>query len=151
MLWREVIFVTKQEYADYIKQYEQKSPLLKNIALAYLVGGAICTLGQGINDLYMLLGLEKDPAAAATSITLVFLGAFFTALRLYGQVAKFAGAGTIVPITGFANSIVSPAMEFKSEGFITGMSAKMFTVAGPVLVFGLVASVVYGIILFIFR
>lgn len=142
--------MTKQEYTDYVKQYEKKSPLFKNIALAYLVGGAICMLGQGISDLYIYLGLEKDPAAAATSITLVFLGAFLTALRLYGQVAKFAGAGTIVPITGFANSIVSPAMEFKSEGFITGMSAKMFTVAGPVLVFGIVASVLYGLILVIF-
>lgn len=115
-----------------------------------MVGGLICVLGQALIDLYQKLGLGREDAGAAASVSLIFLSALLTGLGLYDKIAKFAGAGTLVPITGFANSIVSPAMEFKSEGFIMGMSAKLFTVAGPVLVFGISASILYGIFLKIF-
>jgi stage V sporulation protein AC len=142
--------MTNREYEEYIKKYENKSPLLKNLALAYLIGGLICVLGQALLNLYKSLGLDEETAPTAVSVTLVFLGALFTGLKLYDNLAKHAGAGTIVPITGFANAIVSPALEFKSEGFILGMSAKMFIVAGPVIVFGVVASAVYGVLLILF-
>lgn len=142
--------MTNQEYAQYIKHFENKSPTLKNLALAYLVGGLICVLGQAFFNLFLYLGLDEEGALTAVPVTLVFLGALFTGLKLYDNLAKHAGAGTIVPITGFANAIVSPALEYKSEGFILGMSAKMFTVAGPVLVFGVVSSAVYGVLLVLF-
>lgn len=127
------------------------SPLLKNCIWAFLVGGAICTVGQAIMALYLHFGLDKLSASSSTSITMVFLGALFTGLKVYDKLAKHAGAGTLVPITGFANSIVSPALEYKSEGFVLGMSAKMFTIAGPVLVFGISTSILYGIIIWLFR
>jgi len=138
--------MTNKEYGDYIKRKSPNSNLFANMLKAFISGGAICTVGQGILNLYKHYGLGADEAGTATSITLVFLGAFLTGLGIYDRMAKFSGAGTLVPITGFANSIVSPALEFKSEGFITGMSAKMFVIAGPVLVFGISASVLYGII-----
>lgn len=138
---------TKSQYLAAVEARSPGSPTLRNTILAFLVGGAICTVGQGILDGYKYFGLSADEAAIATAITLVFLGAMFTGLKVYDNLAKYAGAGTIVPITGFANAIVSPAMEFKSEGFVLGMGAKMFTIAGPVIVFGTVASVVYGVIL----
>ena len=116
---------------------------------AFLVGGAICTLGQLMTDLYGMAGLSEELAKMASTVSLVLLSALCTALRCYDNIAKFAGAGTLVPITGFANSIVSPAMEFKSEGFINGIGVKMFTIAGPVLVYGTVASVVFGLIVWI--
>lgn len=141
----------KKEYEKYVEKKTPNSPLLKNVCLAYLVGGLICVLGQGLMELYKLAGLSEDNVKIAVPVTLVFLGAFFTGVGLYDKLAKYAGAGTIVPITGFANSIVSPAMEFKSEGIVLGVGAKMFTVAGPVIVFGTIASVLYGVIrLFIF-
>ncbi len=114
---------------------------------AFLVGGAICTIGQALSNLYTAMGLETDTGAAWTSITLVFLGGLLTALHLYEKLAKFAGAGSLVPITGFANAVVSPAMEFRAEGFILGTGAKMFIIAGPVIVYGVLASVVYGAVL----
>ena len=139
--------MTPQEYQSYVKALAPKSPIVKDTALAFLVGGAICTLGQLIQNGFLSLGLEKTDAGTATSICRVFLSALLTGLNLYNSIARFAGAGTLVPITGFANAVVSPAIDFKSEGFITGMAAKMFAVAGPVIVFGTLASVLYGVVL----
>ena len=139
--------MSPQEYQQYVKRKSPKSPIFKDTALAFLVGGAICALGQLIQNGYVSLGLERVDAGTATSVTLVFLSALFTGLNLYNSLARYAGAGTLVPITGFANSVVSPAIDFKSEGFVTGMAAKMFTVAGPVIVFGTLASAVYGVVL----
>lgn len=139
--------MTPQEYQSYVKSLAPKSPIVKDTALAFLVGGAICTFGQLIQNGFLSLGLEKTAAGTATSICLVFLSALLTGLNLYNSIARFAGAGTLVPITGFANAVVSPAIDFKSEGFITGMAAKMFAVAGPVIVFGTLASVIYGAVL----
>lgn len=143
--------MTQNEYRQFADARAPKSPLFKNICLAFLIGGLICAIGQGITDMYRYFGLPRETASGATSITLIFLGALLTGLNIYDKIAKFAGAGTIVPITGFANSIVSPAMEYKSEGFILGMAAKMFTIAGPVLVFGIAASFFAGLILWIFQ
>lgn len=143
--------VTKKEYKTMSDQTSPNSPMLKNCIWAFLVGGAICTVGQAIVALYRHMGLSQIDASSATSASLIFLGALFTGLKIYDNLAKHAGAGTLVPITGFANSIVSPALEYKSEGFILGMSAKMFTIAGPVLVFGISASIVYGLILWLFQ
>ena len=126
-----------------------KSPILKNCLKAFLVGGLICTLGQALINLYSSFGLEKEEASAAASMTLVALSALFTGLSLYDNLAKHAGAGTLVPITGFANAVSSAAVEFKTEGFILGVGAKMFTIAGPVIVYGVSASVVYGLIYWI--
>lgn len=139
--------MSKKEYQKYVQDRAKKSPLLKDCVLAFLFGGAICVVGQAIMDGFTSLGLEKLDAGTATSITLVGLSALLTGLNLYNKLARYGGAGTLVPITGFANAVVSPAIDFKSEGFITGMSAKMFTVAGPVIVYGVTASVVYGLIL----
>ena len=138
--------ISPKEYREYVKQKQKKSPLLKDMVLAFLVGGAICVLGQLIMNGYGALGLNKEDAGTATSVSLVFLSALFTGLNLYNSLARFAGAGSLVPITGFANSVVSPAIDFKAEGIITGMAAKMFIIAGPVIVFGTAASVVYGLI-----
>lgn len=126
-----------------------KSPILKNCVKAFIVGGLICTLGQALINLYGYWGLEQEQASAAASITLVALSALFTGLSLYDNLAKHAGAGTLVPITGFANAVSSAAVEFKTEGFILGLGAKMFTIAGPVIVYGVSASVVYGLIYWI--
>ena len=138
--------MTKEEYGKYIKQKSPNSPLLPDIFKAFLVGGIICTVGQAVINGWTAAGLDEESAASATCITMVFLGAFLTSLGIYDRIARFAGAGTLVPITGFANAVVSPALEYKAEGFISGMAAKMFVIAGPVIVFGLTASVVYGVI-----
>lgn len=139
--------MTPQEYSAYLKRIAPPSPIVKDTSLAFLTGGAICALGQLIQNVFLALGLSKSDAGTAVSITLIFLSALLTGLNRYNSIARFAGAGTLVPITGFANSVVSPAIDCKSEGFITGMAAKMFIVAGPVIVFGTLASVVYGVIL----
>ena len=139
--------MTPQEYSAYLKRIAPPSPIVKDTSLAFLTGGAICALGQLIQNGFLALGLSKSDAGNAVSITLIFLSALLTGLNRYNSIARFAGAGTLVPITGFANSVVSPAIDCKSEGFITGMAAKMFVVAGPVIVFGTLASVVYGVIL----
>ena len=123
-----------------------KSPIVKDCVMAFVVGGLICTLGQALINLYTFLGLDKGAAGTACSMTLVALSALLTGLSLYDNIAKHAGAGTLVPITGFANSVAAPAVEFKTEGFILGVGAKMFTIAGPVIVYGVSASVVYGLI-----
>lgn len=136
--------MTPQEYQAYVKQKAKKSPIVKDVALAFLVGGLICVIGQGIQNGWSALGLDQEDAATATSCSLVFLSALLTGLNLYNKLARFGGAGTLVPITGFANAVVSPAIDFKSEGFVTGMAAKMFQIAGPVIVFGVSASVIYG-------
>ena len=139
--------MTSQEYQQYVKQKSKKSPIVKDTALAFLIGGAICVVGQLIQNGWSAAGLDEQDAGTATSCTLVLLSALLTGLNLYNKIARFAGAGTLVPITGFANSVVSPAIDFKSEGFITGMAVKMFTIAGPVIVYGTLASVIYGVIL----
>ena len=141
--------MTEKQYAKLVGEISPKSPILKNCIWAFVVGGAICTLGQAFLELYKYLGLNETDAGTACSMSLVALSALFTGLSLYDNLAKHAGAGTLVPITGFANSITAPAVEFKTEGFILGVGAKMFTIAGPVIVYGTVASVVYGIIYWI--
>ncbi|MBE7010456.1 MAG: stage V sporulation protein AC [Ruminococcaceae bacterium] len=141
--------MTKQEYKKLIEKKTPNSPLLKDVCLAFLIGGLICIIGQLICDGIMRLGSDKENASLLTSVTMVFFGALLTGLGLYDRIAKFAGAGTIVPITGFANSVVSPAMEFKSEGLVLGLAAKMFVIAGPVIVYGVLSSVAAGIIYYI--
>ena len=143
--------MTPQEYQAYVKKVEPKSPLLKDLLLAFVIGGAICTVGQLIQNGWSAAGLNQEDAGTATSCSMVLLSAVLTGLGLYCRLARFGGAGTLVPITGFANSVVAPAVDFKSEGLITGMAVKMFTIAGPVIVYGTLASVVYGVILMIFQ
>ena len=142
--------MSKKEYNRYVARLAQKSPLGKDLLRSFLVGGLICVIGQLILNGFTALDLSEQDAAAATSVSLVFLSAVLTGLSVYDDIAKFAGAGTLVPITGFANAVGSPAIEFKAEGFVTGMAAKMFIIAGPVIVYGTVASVLYGLILVIF-
>ena len=137
----------KSEYEKYADAFAPKSKLWRNMLKAFLIGGLICCVGQGVGDAWRALGLNAEDAAAITSVTMIFFGALLTALGVYDRIAKAAGAGTLVPITGFANAIVSPAMEFRSEGLITGTAAKLFQIAGPVLVYGIGSSVVYGLIL----
>lgn len=128
----------------------EKSPVLKNMIWAFCVGGIICTLGQGITDIAVNMGYSKDMSSTLTSVILIFLSCLFTGLGIYPKIAKRAGAGTLVPITGFANAISSAAIEFKNEGFIFGVGAKIFTIAGPVIVYGVVSSVVGGILYYFF-
>ena len=142
--------MSPKEYNRYVARLAKKSPLGKDLLNSFLIGGLICVIGQLILNGYTALELSEQDAAAATSVSLVFLSAVLTGLSVYDDLAKIAGAGTLVPITGFANAAVSPAIEFKAEGFVTGMAAKMFIIAGPVIVYGTVASVLYGIILVIF-
>ena len=142
--------MTPKEYNRYVARLAKKSPLGKDLLNSLLIGGLICVVGQLILTGYTALELSEQDAAAATSVSLVFLSAVLTALSVYDDLAKIAGAGTLVPITGFANAVVSPAIEFKAEGFVTGMAAKMFIIAGPVIVYGPGASVLYGVILVIF-
>ncbi|MCI6909640.1 MAG: stage V sporulation protein AC [Clostridiaceae bacterium] len=142
--------IDKKNYQAFADAHAPKSKIWKNLLFAFLIGGAICTVGQGVLSFWKSAGLDTEAAGSATSASMVFLGALFTGLGLYDRLAKYGGAGTLVPITGFANAIVSAALEFKSEGYVLGMSAKMFTIAGPVLVFGISFSVVYGLILRLF-
>ena len=141
--------MTEREYGKLVEELSPDSPMGKDCVLAFVVGGLICTLGQVFLELYGKLGLDRDNAGTAASMTLVALSALLTGLSLYDNIAKFAGAGTLVPITGFANAVAAPAVEFKTEGFILGVGAKMFTIAGPVIVYGVSASVVYGFIYWI--
>ncbi len=140
---------TKKEYEKYVQKKSPNSPLGKNMIMAFIIGGLICVIGQVVTNFFKSRGLDTEEVAGATAITMIFLGALLTGLDIYDSIAKVAGAGTIVPITGFANSIVSPAMEFKSEGYILGVGAKMFVIAGPVLVYGISSSIVVGIIFFL--
>ena len=141
--------MTNQDYGKLVNDRSRPSPMGKNMVWAFLVGGAICTAGQGLMNLYQRYGMDKEGAGTAVSVTLIFAAALLTGLGIFDKLAKRAGAGTLVPITGFSNAMVSPALEFKSEGFITGTGAKLFTVAGPVLAYGITASVLYGIILYL--
>lgn len=139
--------VTPQEYAQLVRAQSEPSPLGRDMAWAFAVGGAICALGQAILEFWKAAGLGASDAATAASMTLIALAALLTGLHLYEKLAKYAGAGTLVPITGFSNAVAAPALEFKSEGLILGTAAKMFTIAGPVLVYGIGTSVVYGLVL----
>ena len=139
-----------KNYINYISYSAPKSNEVKSLFHAFWVGGTICLIGQFIR--YMLefwVGLYGDELSGTTSIILIFLGALFTGLGIYDRIGKFGGGGSIVPITGFANSVVSPAMEFKSEGFVYGLAAKMFVIAGPIIVFGVAGSVAVGVIYYI--
>lgn len=141
---------TKTDYQTYVDQKSPNSNLFFNMLKAFIVGGIICIIGQLIADFFTSKGMEKDTVSALTSMSLIFIGVFLTAINVYHKIGKFAGAGSIVPITGFANSIASPAIEFKSEGYVLGVGAKMFLIAGPVLVYGITSSIVVGILYFIF-
>ena len=143
--------ISNSEYNDLISQKAQKSPILKNIFFAFIIGGLIWSLGQFILDTSINMGISKDDASTVTSICLILLGAFLTAVNLYSRLGKIAGAGSTIPITGFSNSIVAPAIEFKSEGYILGIGANMFKVAGPVLVYGTTTAVILGFIYYIFN
>lgn len=139
--------MTAQEYARRVQKAGPHSPLLADCLWAFCVGGGICLLGEGLRQLFLRQGADAETAGTLTSCTLILLSAVLTTLGWYQKLAAKAGAGSLVPITGFANAVVSPAMDFRSEGFVTGMAAKMFLIAGPVIVFGTVASVIYGVIL----
>lgn len=138
--------ISNEEYSELAKKRSHGSKLYKTIPMAFIIGGLICTLGEALLNLYGMAGLDTDDAGALTSISLVFLSVLFTGLEWYDRIAQHAGAGTLVPITGFANAVASPALDFKSEGYVLGLGAKMFVIAGPVIVYGISASVIYGII-----
>lgn len=141
---------TNKEYQEYVNQKSPNSPIFRNCFNSFWVGGLICAIGQIIIEICKYRGLDIEMSATIVSISLIFLSAFLTALNIFNKIGKFAGAGSLVPITGFANSIVSPAMEYKSEGYVMGVGAKMFTVAGPVLVYGISTSILVGICYLIF-
>ncbi|MBE7022714.1 MAG: stage V sporulation protein AC [Ruminococcaceae bacterium] len=141
--------MTKDEYRQYIDKKTPNSTLLKDLCFAFIIGGFICIIGQLVTDGLKSMGLPTEAASGWTSVIMVFLGAFLTGVGVYDKIAKYAGAGTIVPITGFANSVVSPAMEFKSEGLVLGLAAKMFIIAGPVIVYGILSSVITGTIYYV--
>ena len=138
--------MTNGEYSIYVDKKSPPSPIVGNLVKAFIIGGLICCLGQVVSSAFRTGGYSEVNAGAATSVVLIFLGVLLTAMRVYDKIAKFAGAGTLVPITGFANSVAAPAIEFKSEGIVMGLCAKMFVIAGPVLVFGITASAVFGVI-----
>lgn len=142
--------MTNDEYKNYTDSHSPRSKSSRNMLRAFLVGGAICLAGQALIDIFMALGIDQETACTGGSVSLVFLGALLTGLGVYDDMAKFAGAGTLVPITGFANSVVAPALEFKTEGFVLGTAAKMFIISGPVIVYGISASVVYGLLYVLF-
>jgi len=141
--------MSKAAYGAYVKEKSPNSTLGKDMLSAFLVGGAICSVGQALLEVYAGAGMDRELAATLVSVTLVFLGALLTGLGVYDDLAKVGGAGTLVPITGFANSVVAPALEFQTEGFVTGTGAKMFIISGPVITYGISASVVYGLILYL--
>lgn len=143
--------VSKKQYDKMVKKASPPSPKIKNFVLAYTIGGLICVIGQLFKELYVYLGLSEDVVKMLVPVTLIFLAAVLTALKVFDNIAKFAGAGTLVPITGFANAVVSPAIEYKKEGFVLGVGANMFKIAGPVIVYGTVASVVYGVVYWIMQ
>lgn len=141
--------MSKAAYGAYIKEKSPNSTLGKDMLSAFAVGGAICCVGQALLGLYIGAGMAQELAATLVSVTLVFLGALLTGLGVYDDIAKVGGAGTLVPITGFANSVVAPALEFQTEGFVTGTGAKMFIISGPVITYGISASVIYGMIYYV--
>lgn len=137
---------SKKEYEKMVQKNAKKSHMMKDILCAFIVGGLICTLGQLIWNLYIMLGIEKEKAGTLMSISLIFIASLLTGLKIFDNIAKYAGAGTLVPITGFSNAVTSPALEFKKEGMILGVGVKMFTIAGPVIVYGTLASIIYGVV-----
>jgi len=139
--------MTNDEYKRFTERHAPRSPVRKNLLWAFLAGGLICCLGQFFTELYAAAGLDAEAAGTACAVTLVGLGAVLTGLGLYDRLARRAGAGTLVPITGFANAVVAPALEFKTEGYVTGTAARMFLIAGPVIVFGTAAGTLYGLLL----
>lgn len=141
--------ISPKEYNKIVTKNSQKSKLFVNCIKAFLIGGAICTIGQGFTDLYAMLGAAEKDSKTLCSVTLIFIGILLTAIGVYDKIAKHGGAGTLVPITGFANAVSSPAIEFKSEGYIAGLGAKLFIIAGPVIVYGVSASIIYGFVLWI--
>lgn len=141
--------ISDKQYGQMVKQASPPSSVVKDCFFAFVIGGLICVLGQILTNTFMSLDLPKTDASTLTSVSLIFLGSLLTGLNIYDNIAVYGGAGTLVPITGFANSIVSPAMEFKTEGFVMGVGVNMFRIAGPVIVYGIASSVVYGIILFV--
>ena len=143
--------ISNSEYNDLISKKAEKSPILKNIFFAFVIGGLICMLGQFIFNQILNLNIDNEKASIITSISLIFIGAFLTAINVYSRLGKIAGAGSTIPITGFSNSVVSPAIEFKSEGYVLGIGANMFKIAGPVLVYGITTSVILGFIYYIFN
>ena len=144
------IGINKKDYPHYVEKKSKKSNIFKDCLISFLVGGIICVIGQIITDLGLMFGADEKLASTICSVVLIFIGALLTALKLYQRIGKVAGAGSIVPITGFSNSIVSPAIEYKSEGLVLGIGANMFKVAGPVLVFGIGSSIIYGFIYYIY-
>lgn len=143
--------LTNTEYDKLAKKRSPDTKYYKTLPMAFIIGGTICCIGQFLNNLYSAMGVDETTAGIITSVTLVFLSAILTGCGIYGRIAKVAGAGTLVPITGFANAVVSPALEFKTEGYVLGVGAKIFIIAGPVIVYGLAASVIYGVILYIMQ
>lgn len=141
--------ITSQKYEDITKQHAPKSHIVKNCFFAFLIGGLICMIGQILINIYLYYGMDQKSANTLCSIVLIFLSALLTGFNVYGKIANFAGAGTLVPITGFANSVVAPALEFQTEGLILGVASQMFIIAGPVIVYGSIASVILGVIVFI--
>ena len=142
---------SSEQYARMVKRATPRSPILKDCVKAFLIGGLICTIGQGLLELFSYLGMNEDEQKAMTSVTLIVLTAILTGIGIFDKIAKHAGAGTIVPITGFANSVVSPAMEFKTEGRVLGTGARIFTIAGPVIAYGTAAAFIYGVICYVFK
>lgn len=142
---------TNKDYQDYVNKQSPNSPIFKNCFNAFWVGGLICAIGQLISSYCVYRGMNIETAGSIVSILLIFISAFLTSLNVFNKIGKFAGAGSLIPITGFSNSIVSPAMEYKSEGYVMGVGAKMFTVAGPVLVYGISSSILVGIVFLIFN
>lgn len=142
---------TAKEYQDYVLKISPNSKIVTNVLHAFLVGGVICTIGQAINNLIELTGVSKEVGGGVTTLLMILIGAVLTGLNVYHKITKFGGAGSIVPITGFANSIVAPAIEYKNDGYVMGVGAKMFSIAGPVLVYGVTSSVIAGIIYYLVR
>ena len=139
----------KKEYEQYVAAHAKKSPILKNSIRAFLVGGGICTLSEGLCRLYLLTGISREDAGTLAAVSLIFLAVLLTAIGIFDKIARFAGAGTLVPITGFANAVASPAIDSHAEGIVLGIGAKIFTVAGPVLLYGTLAGTLYGILYFL--
>lgn len=142
---------TAKEYQDYVLKISPNSKIVTNVLHAFLVGGMICTIGQVINNLIELTGVSKEVSGGVTTLLMILIGAVLTGLNVYHKITKFGGAGSIVPITGFANSIVAPAIEYKNDGYVMGVGAKMFSIAGPVLVYGVTSSVIAGVIYYLVR
>lgn len=143
--------MSNEEYIKYVEKQNPKSPILVNCIKAFVIGGAICAIGQVFLNIYKALGLDKETASTLVTVTMIFIGALLTGLNIYPKIAKHGGAGTLVPVTGFSNAVSAPALEAKTEGYVLGVGAKIFTIAGPVILFGTLSSVICGIIYFFMK